>query len=301
MNIKNKITNIILILLLSSVSGLAADLKLDKNGNLHKIEVIHLDGSSDESPKTYLLHTLQKNNGAIKNHTIPLTNDSLPDIEPQFDINPCTQQLCLVWSRFDGIDYELAFSSFNGIQWLNPIILTSNSIDDRESRIVIGNSGAVHLMWKEDTPGLPTYFHVNINSGLEEFITPEFFSPPQENLVLPDGTTPASSIFPENQNIFFAFYIPISPKRIAVWGGRDDPSPINFQEGFLLLDDFLDVEKVKVKKVKGKLLVTFKADNKLCYTYRTAEGWTPYRIINLDQDLSEAKAEILIKEMLAAF
>lgn len=292
------LTIFILTLWLAGFSVWADTSKLNSNGILHKIETIHHKGSTDKNPKTYLLHKLQKEDGTIEKRKIPLTDDLWPDIEPQLDLEPSTQQPLITWSRFDGRDYEIAFSSFDGSRWSPPQYITSNANHDRESRIIIGSSGLAHLMWKEETEGFPIYYYLSVDYSIGMAGDPDVLIPPEDNLVLPDGTTPHNSSPLEDQTLFFAFHVPIPPNRIVLWGGKDDPSPISFQEGFKLLDDDQDLSILKTEMINGRLTVIFVSEDQLYYTYRTAESWTPYRVVMLDDTLSEGKAELLIREML---
>jgi len=289
---------IFLAMFLTSVSAVTD--KLSSDGVLHSVEVIYLSGSTDAAPKTYLAHTLQKPDGTIEKYIIPQTGDSIGDIEPQLDLNPTTQQPVVVWSRFDGKDFEIAIASFDGVRWSQTKILTSNVYDDREPRITAENSNLIHLMWKEDMYSVPTYYHLCISSIItDSFGQPEVLYAPTENLVLPDGTTPANSTFPLNQTNFFAFYVSSpEPRRIVVWGGQDDPSPITFQEGFRLADSIQNLSTLKAEKLNGKLVVLFRSADALYYTYRTNSGWTPFRMVKLDSSIHEGKAELLIKEMI---
>jgi hypothetical protein len=300
---RNRFANILILLfLLAGFNALADTVKLDQSGTLHKIEVVHYNNSSEENPKTYLVHTLQKEDGTTERKTIPLTEDPAPDLEPQIDLRADTQQIFLTWSRFDGTDYEICLSKFFGTHWSAPVPVTMNSNDDRDSRIVINSSGLIHLMWKEKNSGVAYYYYLAVDSmqGLSAGIPdePDILIPPDSNLVLPDGTTPPSSSLPEDQDFFFAFHLPIHPNRIVLWGGRDDPSPINFREAFKLLDADQELSSLKAQIVNGKLTLIFRSDDILYYTYRTTQGWTPYRVIKLNDTLSEGKAELLIKDML---
>ncbi len=292
----------IFVFMLFGFNTLADTIKLDENGVLHKIEVVHLEGSTEKNPKTYLLHTLQKEDGTIEERIIPGTEDLLPDLEPQIEINPSTQHPFITWSRFDETDYEIILARFDHAHWSTSRPITMNSSDDREPRIIIGLSGLTHLMWKEETLDIPNYYYLILNStqGMSAAIPngPDLLIPPDNDYVLPDGTTPSCSAMPEDQDFFFAFQVSIPPNRIVVWGGRDDPSPISFEEAFKLPEANIKLSSLKAQIVNGKLTVIFRSDNNLYYTYRTIQGWTPYRVIKLDDTLSEGKAELLIKEML---
>ncbi len=300
---RNRLTYILIFLfLLAGFNTLADTMKLDKNGILHTIQVIHHKGSKENSPKTYLLHTLHKIDGTSEQRTIPHTEDLLPDIEPQIDIDPSTQQLFIIWSRFDGTDYEIVLAHFNDQKWCSPIPITMNSSDDRDPRIVVGSSGLIHTMWMEETSNIPYYYYKtfdttqNLSAGIPS--EPDLLVPPDTDLILPDGTTPPGSSLPDDQDFFFVFHIPINPNRIVLWGGQDDPSPINFQEAFKLLNADQELSSLKAEMVNGKLTVIFRSNDTLYYTYRTAQGWAAYRVIKLSDTLSEGKAELLIKDML---
>ncbi|MEW5807291.1 MAG: hypothetical protein AB1756_08110 [Acidobacteriota bacterium] len=279
--------------------ALADQMKLSCDGTLHKIEIVYLEGSTDDVPRTSLCHTMQKPDGSIERFTIPTTGDLLADLDPQLDLNPSSQLPSIAWSRFDGLDYEIAFSTFDGSRWSTPKLLTSNCNNDREPKIIIGNSNLIHLMWKEETPGVSTYYHVDLTNSGSLSSTPDVHFPPEENLVLPDGTTPPTSTYPNDSSIFYAFQIPTPGlRRVVIWGGRDDPSPINFQEGFRLNDSTTNVTSCKAEKVNARLVLIFRSGDKLYYTYRTQTSWTDYRMIKLDGNISEGRAELLVKEML---
>jgi len=301
MMMKNIIRICLLIFCALFLTDLSAGTKeLSSEGVLHSIEVAYLSESTDAFPKTYLIHSQQKPDGTVEKYTIPQTADSAADIDPQLSINPAIQQPVIAWSRFDGNDLEIAVASFDGARWSQPKFLTSNLHDDRESRITVESSGLIHLMWKEDIYPAPAYCHLYITSmSTNSFGQAEVLYAPIENLILPDGTTPANSNFPLDQTNFFAFYVPSpEPKRIVVWGGQDDPSPITFQEGFWLPDAIQNLSTLKAEKVNKKLVLIFRSADKLYYTYRTTAGWTPFRMIKLDSSIHEGKAELLIKEML---
>ncbi len=279
--------------------ALADTVKLGSDGTLHRIEVIHLEGSTSDTPRTYLLHTLQRSDGTIQKYTIPQTNDIAADIEPQLELNSSTLLPYLVWSRFDGLDYEIASSSFNGIRWSSPMLITVNNSDDREPQIAMGSSSTVRIMWKDESLEMPVYYHLYISSTLQPSGMFQILTPPVNNLVLPDGTTPPTSSYPINESTFFAFYVSSPyPKRLVVWGGHDDPSPINFQQGFRLPDTIADVTSLTAEKVNGRLTVIFRSGDTLYYTYRTVSGWTPYRMIKIDGGMSEERASLLIKGMI---
>ncbi len=295
------LTMLILLILCGAffAPALADTVKLASDGTLHRIEVMHLEGSTNSNPRTYLLHTLQKPDGTIQKYIIPQTDDIAADIEPQLDLNPSSMLPCIIWSRFDGLDYEIALSSFNGVRWSSPNFVTVNNNNDRGPQIAIGTSSVIHLMWKEDSPGIPLYYHLSFSLMSRPTSIPQMLTPPDDNLVLPDGSTSPASNEPIDESIFFVFYVPSpQPKRLVVWGGHDDPSPINYQQGFKIPDTLENITSLKAEKVNGMLTVMFRSSDMLYYTYKTASGWTPYRMIKIDASMSEEKAVQLIKDLI---
>jgi hypothetical protein len=76
------------------------------------------------------------------------------DLPPALAIGSGTGMPMAVWAEWDGNDYELAFSWFDGNLWSPPERLTDNSVDDTEPSIASRETGSAAIAWRSD-PGVP--------------------------------------------------------------------------------------------------------------------------------------------------
>ena len=64
-----------------------------------------------------------------------------------FAINPSTHRPEVVWSRFDGNDFEIALSRWDGTAWSDPEFLTDNTVDDLDPAIAFTHTGSALVSW----------------------------------------------------------------------------------------------------------------------------------------------------------
>ncbi len=97
---------------------------------------------------------------------VPLNEngDSNCDGKPSFTINPITGFPEVVWSKFDGNDYEIAYSYFDGLEWSNHEIITDNNFNDFNPCIAFNNNGTLKITWWNDEPVQQVYYKIRKNS-----------------------------------------------------------------------------------------------------------------------------------------
>lgn len=128
---------------------------------------------SDDNYSSYLLIYRDSPNNEIwkkfsndPNRVLLNENGDLnADGEPSFAINPITGSPEVVWSKFDGIDYEIAYSYFEGLEWSEYEIITYNNINDFDPCIAFNNDGTVKVAWWSDEPIQQVYYKVRKNNG----------------------------------------------------------------------------------------------------------------------------------------
>ena len=71
-----------------------------------------------------------------------LRGDKRPDIVLQRGFPPA-----VVWSYWDGADFEIAFSEWDGAAWSVPRLLTDNAADDLDPKIILDAAGRPVITW----------------------------------------------------------------------------------------------------------------------------------------------------------
>ena len=86
---------------------------------------------------------------------------------------------------------------------------------------------------------------------------------------------------------------------MSLFGGRDEPMPIGYRIDFASpKDQSSSPGGPEGSYSGGRLSFLFRQNGRLYYTERDPAGWSPYRFITLGQDMSDERAENLIREML---
>lgn len=92
---------------------------------------------------------------------------------PEFDAYPSlfndadTGAPILVWSRHNGVDYDIAFSRFDGESWTAPITLVGTAWEEIQPRAYSVQGGEFHLLWNRngDRTGF-LYGRFRVDSGV---------------------------------------------------------------------------------------------------------------------------------------
>jgi hypothetical protein len=98
---------------------------------------------------------------------------------PEFDAYPAlfndadTGAPILVWSRHNGVDFDLAFTRFDGEAWTAPITLVGTARDEIQPQAYSTPGGEFHLVWNwPDDGGNFLYGRFRVDSGVS-IIEPE--------------------------------------------------------------------------------------------------------------------------------
>jgi hypothetical protein len=98
---------------------------------------------------------------------------------PEFDAYPAlfndadTGAPILVWSRHNGVDFDLAFTRFDGESWTAPITLVGTAREEIQPQAYSTPGGEFHLVWNwPDDGGNFLYGRFRVDSGVS-VIEPE--------------------------------------------------------------------------------------------------------------------------------
>jgi hypothetical protein len=101
--------------------------------------------------------------------------------EPQNFTSPTP---LVVWSEWDGNDYEIMYSMWDEVEgWLPPEPLTHNEVDDLDPVILLDPEGTVWVAWWTDDE-VDQVWLVTFSDG--EWSEPELVSDPEQNSRWPD-------------------------------------------------------------------------------------------------------------------
>lgn len=88
------------------------------------------------------------------------------DLEPDIRLNPTTGRPEAVWPYWDGSDYEIAWSTFDGTVWSEVLLLTDNALDDLEPAIAFDALGTLGIAFRRTSaPARIWYLEHDIEHG----------------------------------------------------------------------------------------------------------------------------------------
>lgn len=94
--------------------------------------------------------------GQTISEEIPSSFDAIIDRSPTLALNPAGG-VVVVWSRFDGNDFELVTARRENGFWSNHSFLTSNQTNDTEPRLLIDSTEKAHILWWGNGVGGPVF------------------------------------------------------------------------------------------------------------------------------------------------
>jgi len=118
----------------------------------------------------------------------------------------------VVYSAWDGLDFEIAYTEWNGSAWTSPVLLTSNTVNDRDPKIELDAAGRPVLTWWRDGSPATVWSARRLPSGAWE--TESRVSSPVEN-----AHTPSIALLPDGR-MRFAYETSAAGKAIVIT--RDD-------------------------------------------------------------------------------
>lgn len=104
--------------------------------------------------------TILRMDGTAESVLVPGTVDRSWDAFPSLALDPDTGQPALVWSRFNGVDFDLVLASYDGKRWMVPVTLVSTPDDEIHARAFTAPGEGVHVIWT--TPGERWTFHYGL-------------------------------------------------------------------------------------------------------------------------------------------
>jgi hypothetical protein len=282
-----------------AVPAQAETRKLAADGTLHTIDVQTVGGKNSG---TALKHTRRGVAGAPVSITIPGTEDAVIDREPALEIDPVSGQLLLVWSRYDGTNYNVFFSRFNGTSWAAAKAVVKTDGDDVEPQVLISNH-YVHVGWRQSVPGqLGAFYRASLLSttlelayGPERIVTDDLWSVPPEGANTPGVSDPSPS-----DRIFAGVIYPSNtaePGRCHIWGVRDEPVPIGYREIVTLPPTARGAGSVAAAWLGGRFTISYVCGSKFYYATRSNGVWSPTRSVDLTAPVTAADARWSVADM----
>ena len=141
-------------------------------------------------------------NNEIHSCYLPGTwDDGIDDSSPSIGINPSDGNIYVIWSRKDGIDFDLYMAGFDGERWTYPRFLTTWSGNDLDPTFIFDSAGRIHILWWQNNPEERIFYNNFKPHNPEEVDTFEYDS--KEILTSLEGfsglyepQTPSSERFP---------------------------------------------------------------------------------------------------------
>ena len=121
-------------------------------GNHHLLRVKEV-GSHPKHAPTSLEWSLVGDRGRKIGGVIPGSGGPEFDAYPSLSNDADTGAPILVWSRHNGMDYDVAFTRFDGESWTAPITLVGTDRDEIQPRAYSTPGGEFHLVWNRPGDG----------------------------------------------------------------------------------------------------------------------------------------------------
>ncbi len=112
------------------------------------LTTFHMRGGDDLGPVPW----------RVERSDIPLEwslnpeGDANGDGRPDFAIDPVTRRPYVAWSWWDGTDYEIMISHWDGTRWTTPERLTDNTTNDLGPALFYTEDGSRQLSWWRSNP-----------------------------------------------------------------------------------------------------------------------------------------------------
>jgi hypothetical protein len=294
-----KITSLLLAAALAAAPAAAETRKLAADGTVHTIEVQTTGG---KTPLISLKHTRRSPSGAVVIVTVPGTEDAVVDREPAIEIDPVSGQVLLVWSRFDGTNYNVFLSRYNGTTWSTPKPVVRADGDDVEPQILVSDH-YVHVSWRQVLSGQSNFYRASFLSttldlayGPEKLVTSDLWPVPS------DGATTAGVSDPPTttEKIFAGVLYPSNttdPGRFHLWGVRDEPVPIGYREIILLPASVRGATSIGAGVLGGRFTIWYVAGGRYYYATRVSGTWSATRTIDLTGGTTAADARWIVADL----
>ncbi len=156
---------VLLVVLVAGAAGAwAATSVVDRRGHVLTVDVVV--NPADPAQQGLRIRD-QEVGGEPISELLYQTYDPVLDIGPQMGIDPLSGDPVLVWSRWDGADFELAMTRrLPDATWDQIDLVTSNYTGDVEPRFVVDQVGAARVLWWPQGSGGPVHLQAfDTNTG----------------------------------------------------------------------------------------------------------------------------------------
>ena len=166
--------------------------------------LIHIFGKQDDpDPWPHFGTVLPTPLPQVLNPMGDVNGDRYADIIYRYGRPPA-----VVWSAWDGADFEIAYSEWSGTAWSAAVLLTSNSVNDTFPRIALDGVGQPMIVWQRS--GAPDGVF-SIRRG----VTGAWEAEARVSEAGQVALSPALAI-PANGTPRCSYEVAMSPKRIVV-------------------------------------------------------------------------------------
>ncbi|MEW5806450.1 MAG: hypothetical protein AB1756_03740 [Acidobacteriota bacterium] len=107
-----------------------------------------------------------------------MEGDILGDAKPVFTEHPLNRYPWVVWSHFNGRDFDIVYSRWNGEYWIAPAIVHAGEGDDLEASIAFEPSGILFLAFTKKTETSRIFITAFLNG---RWLNPVLVSDPSNN------------------------------------------------------------------------------------------------------------------------
>ena len=135
-------------------------------GDHHLLRVQEVGAGPRHAP-TSLEWSLVGDRGRKIEGVIPGTGGPGYDAYPSLFNDVDTGDPILVWSRHNGVDYDLAFTRFEGESWTAPLTLVGSAWEEIQPRAYSTEGGEFHLVWNRNGDGHGFFYgRFRVDSGV---------------------------------------------------------------------------------------------------------------------------------------
>lgn len=267
----------LLALLLAGSASLALGApaqQIDNDATLHRVEAV-LTGDPGVSA---LRHTLVRD-GLSRAALVPGTEDTSLDLEPALAIDPVRGTPVLAWSRDTGAGFDVYVSRFDEAAWTPAMRVLQGAADEVRPRILVSPS-LVHVVARAGGE----YVRISLDRvSLQPAFGPEPL-PTTATPVAPGMTVTAPST---STQLYFASDVlqpaPEDPRRVVIWGVRDEPVPIDYVEALALPPGSAEEPATaQAVPVEGRLTLTVVSESRLWYTHSRETTWAEFSSVDLE-------------------
>jgi hypothetical protein len=138
------------------------------DGSIHAVWELHtrtvVGGTSTTGPGSRSIMYSVTDASGTRSGAISPTSDAAADSSPRLTIDAATRSPVVVWSRFDGYLFKIAYARFESGAWRDYHYVSFGSSNDTLPRIGVGRTGA-NLFWVADSRRF-SYAPINLSRGV---------------------------------------------------------------------------------------------------------------------------------------